>query len=69
MSFLVEQAGGSSCTSEGGSVLDKVPKDVHERSSCWLGSREDIDELKGFLGEEGENNRRRRRTQEEKVKK
>ena len=49
MGFLVEQAGGGSCTSNGDSVLDKVPTNVHERSSCWLGSADDVAELKRYL--------------------
>ncbi|GMH78637.1 hypothetical protein TL16_g07880, partial [Triparma laevis f. inornata] len=49
MSFLVEQAGGGSCTSEGKSVLEVVPEGVHQRSTCWLGSIEDVEELKTYL--------------------
>ena len=49
MSFLVKQAGGGECTNEGKSILEVVPKGVHERCSCWLGSTDDIDELKTYL--------------------
>ncbi|GMH81304.1 hypothetical protein TrVE_jg8713 [Triparma verrucosa] len=49
MSFLVEQAGGGSCTSDGGSVLEVVPESVHQRSTCWLGSIEDVEELRAYL--------------------
>ena len=54
MAFLFKKAGGAECTSEGSSILDVVPNSVHERSTCWLGSVEDVKELKSYLTDGGQ---------------
>ncbi|KAJ7531811.1 hypothetical protein O6H91_14G059700 [Diphasiastrum complanatum] len=47
MSFLVEQAGGQSFTGQG-RALDIVPKNIHERSPIFLGSYDDVEEIKAL---------------------
>ncbi|KAL5229147.1 hypothetical protein ABZP36_017412 [Zizania latifolia] len=45
MSFLMEQAGGQSFTGKE-RALDLVPTKIHERSPIFLGSYEDVEEIK-----------------------
>lgn len=47
MSFLVEQAGGLSLTGKS-RIMDLVPKNVHQRVPCIMGSREDVLEAKSY---------------------
>jgi fructose-1,6-bisphosphatase I len=47
MSFLVEQAGGSS-TNGKDLIMDLQPTDLHERVSVMLGSKEEIDRLRHY---------------------
>ena len=47
MSFLVEQAGGSS-TNGKELIMDLVPTELHERVSVMLGSKEEIDRLRHY---------------------
>ena len=48
LSMLIEQAGGRA--SDGHSrILDKKPKDIHERTPLVLGSKEDVFECEDFL--------------------
>ena len=47
MSFLMEQAGGQSFTGKE-RALDLVPTKIHERSPIFLGSFEDVEEIKGL---------------------
>jgi len=47
MSFLVEQAGGSS-TNGKELIMDLVPSDLHERVSVMLGSKEEVDRLRQY---------------------
>uniref|UniRef100_A0A0D9V867 fructose-bisphosphatase n=1 Tax=Leersia perrieri TaxID=77586 RepID=A0A0D9V867_9ORYZ len=47
MSFLMEQAGGQSFTGKE-RALDLVPTKIHERSPIFLGSYEDVEEIKGL---------------------
>lgn len=47
MSFLVEQAGGLALTGKN-RIMDIVPKTVHQRVPCILGSREDVLELRRY---------------------
>ncbi|KAH7525126.1 fructose-1,6-bisphosphatase, cytosolic [Ziziphus jujuba] len=51
MSFLMEQAGGQSFTGKG-RALDLVPKKIHERSPIFLGSYDDVEEIKGLYAAE-----------------
>ncbi|KAK6938281.1 Fructose-1-6-bisphosphatase class 1, C-terminal [Dillenia turbinata] len=45
MSFLMEQAGGQAFTGKQ-RALDLVPKTIHERSPIFLGSYDDVEEIK-----------------------
>ena len=45
MAFVMEQAGGKSTNGKSG-LLDVKPGRVHERSPCFIGSPENIEELK-----------------------
>ncbi|EFJ18090.1 hypothetical protein SELMODRAFT_233607 [Selaginella moellendorffii] len=45
MSYLVEQAGGQAFTGKE-RALDLVPKHLHERSPIFLGSYDDVEEIK-----------------------
>ncbi|MCW1887892.1 class 1 fructose-bisphosphatase [Luteolibacter flavescens] len=47
MSFLMEQAGGQSFTGKE-RALDLVPTKIHERSQIFLGSFEDVEDIKGL---------------------
>lgn len=51
MGYVVEQAGGKS-TNGKRSLLDVTPGRVHERSPCFIGSPEDIDEMKTYVKHE-----------------
>ncbi|AQZ12231.1 FBP1 (YLR377C) [Zygosaccharomyces parabailii] len=42
MSFLVEQAGGIAVNDRGERILDLKPEHIHDKSSIWLGSKEDV---------------------------
>jgi len=48
MSFVIEQAGGKSTNGKKG-LLDVQPTRVHERSPCFIGSPENIDEMKKYV--------------------
>jgi fructose-1,6-bisphosphatase I len=49
MAFLVTKAGGKAIDGERGDLLDVQPERVHQKSPCFIGSPEDIDELEGYL--------------------
>ncbi|KAL2241900.1 fructose-1,6-bisphosphatase, cytosolic [Sesamum indicum] len=51
MSFLMEQAGGQAFTGKQ-RALDLVPKKIHERSPIFLGSYDDIEEIKALYAAE-----------------
>uniref|UniRef100_A0A7N2QYS0 Fructose-1,6-bisphosphatase, cytosolic n=1 Tax=Quercus lobata TaxID=97700 RepID=A0A7N2QYS0_QUELO len=51
MSFLMEQAGGQAFTGKQ-RALDLVPNDIHERSPIFLGSYEDVEEVKALYAAE-----------------
>jgi len=48
MSFLIEQAGGKSTNGKKG-LLDIRPLRVHERSPCFIGSPDNIDEMRTYI--------------------
>jgi len=48
MAFLTEQAGGVATTGTE-RVLDVNPSDIHQRVPIFLGSQEDVDDLKKFF--------------------
>jgi fructose-1,6-bisphosphatase I len=51
MSFLMEQAGGQSFTGKQ-RALDLVPKKIHDRSPIFLGSYDDVEEIKALYAAE-----------------
>ncbi|OMO92047.1 Fructose-1,6-bisphosphatase class 1/Sedoheputulose-1,7-bisphosphatase [Corchorus olitorius] len=56
MSYLMEQAGGQAFTGKQ-RALDLVPEKIHERFSVFLGSYDDIEEIKAvYAAANGENN-------------
>ncbi|GFZ44158.1 D-fructose-1,6-bisphosphate 1-phosphohydrolase [Saitozyma sp. JCM 24511] len=50
MSFLTEQAGGVATTGTQ-RILDVIPKNIHGRCPVFLGSKEDVEDLKKFYDE------------------
>ena len=44
MAYLIEQAGGQATTGRQ-RILDIVPKQIHERSPVYLGSKEDVQDV------------------------
>ena len=49
MAFIVDNAGGKAIDESGANLLDKRPERIHQKSTCFLGSPDDIDELKKEL--------------------
>jgi fructose-1,6-bisphosphatase I len=49
MSFLVEQAGGTSITAAGGRTMDIQPHELHERVALVLGSRDEVAAVARFV--------------------
>jgi fructose-1,6-bisphosphatase I len=49
MAFLVEQAGGKALAAPGERILDVQPKQIHQRSSVVLGSRDEVDLVAAML--------------------
>jgi fructose-1,6-bisphosphatase I len=49
MSFLVEQAGGTSITAGGGRTMDIQPRELHERVALVLGSRDEVAAVARFV--------------------
>lgn len=45
MAFIVHHAGGKAVDESGANLLDKKPERIHQKSPCFMGSPEDIDEL------------------------
>ncbi|XP_008785825.1 fructose-1,6-bisphosphatase, cytosolic-like [Phoenix dactylifera] len=54
MSFLMEQAGGQAFTGKQ-RALDLVPTNIHQRSPIFLGSYDDVEELKALYAAEERN--------------
>jgi fructose-1,6-bisphosphatase I len=48
LAFLIGQAGGIATTGDG-NIMDVVPEELHQRSPVFMGSKENINELKSFL--------------------
>jgi fructose-1,6-bisphosphatase I len=48
MAFLAEQAGGSASDGER-RILDKVPTNLHERTPLYVGSKEEVETVLGYL--------------------
>ncbi|XP_028801438.1 fructose-1,6-bisphosphatase, cytosolic-like [Neltuma alba] len=53
MSYLMEQAGGQSFTGKQ-RALDLVPEKVHDRSPIFLGSYDDVEQIKALYAAEAE---------------
>lgn len=49
MSFLVEQAGGTSMTADGRRTMDLQPRELHERVPLVLGSRDEVAAVGRFV--------------------
>lgn len=49
LAFMVEQAGGAAIDARGVRVLEKQPRDLHERTSVFMGSPRDVEEARQFL--------------------
>jgi fructose-1,6-bisphosphatase I len=49
MSFLVEQAGGTSITADGRRTMDVQPRELHERVPLVLGSKDEVEAVRKFL--------------------
>jgi fructose-1,6-bisphosphatase I len=49
--FIVEVAGGKATNGEQ-RILDIVPRELHQRSALFIGSKGMMEELEGFLGQE-----------------
>lgn len=52
MAFLIEQAGGAAVDGAG-RILDKVPKILHERTALYIGSKQEVEILQGFVAGKG----------------
>ncbi|ORY32572.1 putative fructose-bisphosphatase [Naematelia encephala] len=50
MAFLTEQAGGVATTGSQ-RILDVIPKNIHGRCPVFLGSKEDVEDLKKFYAD------------------
>ena len=49
MAFIVDRAGGKAIDEDGSNLLDKKPDRIHQKSPCFMGSPEDIDELQSYF--------------------
>nr|XP_033338013.1 fructose-1,6-bisphosphatase 1 [Megalopta genalis] len=49
LAYIIREAGGMSSNGEI-DILDIVPEKIHQRSPCFLGSKEDVEELLRFIG-------------------
>ncbi|XP_021771598.1 fructose-1,6-bisphosphatase, cytosolic-like [Chenopodium quinoa] len=54
MSFLMEQAGGQAFTGKE-RALDLIPKKIHERSPVFLGSYDDVEDIKALYAAAAKN--------------
>lgn len=57
MAFVVHRAGGKVIDGRTGSLLDITPERVHQKSPCFMGSPEDVEELEKYLSKRSENPR------------
>lgn len=48
MAFIMENAGGLANSGKG-PILDIQPKGIHQRTPIFLGSKEDVEELLGYI--------------------
>jgi fructose-1,6-bisphosphatase I len=52
MAFLIEQAGGRAADGAR-RFLDKTPARLHDRTPLYIGSRQEVDIVEGFLAGRG----------------
>jgi fructose-1,6-bisphosphatase I len=52
MAYIIEQAGGMASTGSR-PVLDIQPDSIHQRVPCWIGSKEDVQEIIDFFTKSG----------------
>ena len=57
MAFVVEKAGGKSMNQSGESLLQVRPERVHQKSPCFMGSPDDVEECKRYLQRDVEGNK------------
>ncbi|CAB4257273.1 similar to Saccharomyces cerevisiae YLR377C FBP1 Fructose-1,6-bisphosphatase, key regulatory enzyme in the gluconeogenesis pathway, required for glucose metabolism [Maudiozyma barnettii] len=50
MAMLVEQAGGKAVNDQGQRILDLCPTHIHDKSSVWMGSNDDVDKYLKHIG-------------------
>lgn len=50
MAMLIEQAGGKAVNDRGERILDLKPEHIHDKSSVWMGSTEDVDAYLRHIG-------------------
>lgn len=50
MAMLIEQAGGKAVNDKGERILDLTPAHIHDKSSVWMGSTEDVDAYLRHIG-------------------
>ena len=48
MAYIIEQAGGLATTGTQ-SVMDIQPESIHQRVPCWIGSKENVEEVIEFF--------------------
>jgi fructose-1,6-bisphosphatase I len=49
MAFVVHQAGGKCMDETTGNLLKVQPKRIHQKSPCFIGSPDDVEECKTYL--------------------
>ncbi|KAL3922605.1 MAG: hypothetical protein SGILL_002115 [Bacillariaceae sp.] len=49
MAFVMHHAGGVAMDEDGSDLLDKRPERIHQKSPCFMGSPEDMEELRRYL--------------------
>ena len=47
--FVLHHAGSKAMDEEGSNLLHKKPERIHQKSSCFMESLEDVDELARYL--------------------
>ncbi|CCF56045.1 hypothetical protein KAFR_0A06100 [Kazachstania africana CBS 2517] len=50
MAFLVEHAGGKAVNDQGVRILDLQAEHIHDKSSIWIGSADDVDKYLKHIG-------------------
>ncbi|MBI5178742.1 MAG: class 1 fructose-bisphosphatase [Nitrospinae bacterium] len=50
LAFIAEQAGGMAIDATGRRILEIPPKELHQRTSLYIGSRQDVETVRKLLG-------------------